>query len=337
MIPKISVVLGVYNGADFLVRALESVFAQDYPAHEVIVIDDGSTDTTPDILAGYKNRIITRRIECSGGPATPKNLGMGLATGDYIAFLDHDDLWFKDKLKKQAAAAATYPSVGLISCDFAVRYPHLNNRLIKHTSVLKEFKDLPFDRPLNGEAFRVLLKGNFIGVPSAVILKREVAVKVGPFNVEYKSTQDYDYWLRCAVFTDFLMLSDVLLYKRNHPKNISVNVVRTHEFRKRILTDRINAEQVFISERGLGADCRLALAEVNYFLGNIVFEKGDPAGAFRLYIEGLAASPTLKNFSEFTWTASKKMLRVLTFNALSRENVKRLVRVFAGSRRKARL
>ena len=99
--PRISVIVPVYNGEKLLEKTLKSVFAQTYPAHEIIVIDDGSTDSTPRILERLGSRIKTRRIENSGAAAS-RNAGIKIATGDYLAFLDADDLWFKNRLARQA-------------------------------------------------------------------------------------------------------------------------------------------------------------------------------------------------------------------------------------------
>ena len=90
---RFSVVIPSYNRSAWLVTALESVFAQTEPAFEIIVADDGSTDDTPDTLRKYEGRVkvLTQR---NAGPAAARNLGIAAATGDYIAFLDSDDLWF---------------------------------------------------------------------------------------------------------------------------------------------------------------------------------------------------------------------------------------------------
>ena len=97
MNPKISVIIPVYNGELFILDAIESILNQDYKAHEIIVIGDSSTDNTPKILEGFKDRIISKRLKNTGSPSIPRNIAMDMATGDYIAFLDADDIWLKNK------------------------------------------------------------------------------------------------------------------------------------------------------------------------------------------------------------------------------------------------
>lgn len=98
--PRISVVIPAYNQAGFLREALDSVFAQTYPAHEVLVIDDGSTDDTPAVLEPYRERVAVVR-QANAGPSAARNTGLARATGTWVAFLDSDDVWDPDKLAQQ--------------------------------------------------------------------------------------------------------------------------------------------------------------------------------------------------------------------------------------------
>ncbi|HKK53946.1 MAG TPA: glycosyltransferase family A protein [Patescibacteria group bacterium] len=101
--PKISVIIPTYNRANFLPRAIKSVLNQTFKDFELIIVDDGSTDNTKEVINNYlKNddRIKYIYQQNSGGPPKPKNTGIKIAKGEYIAFLDSDDEWFKDKLKK---------------------------------------------------------------------------------------------------------------------------------------------------------------------------------------------------------------------------------------------
>lgn len=321
--PKISVIIPVYNGAQYLARAINSALAQTYPAHEIIVIDDESIDSTPSVIERYKDRILTRRIKNSGA-AGARNAGLEIATGDLVAFLDHDDIWFKDKLEKQVEAAERFPDVGLICCDFAVRYPHLRNRIVKHFSVLPRLRALNMDEPLKENPFKALIQEHFVGTSSSVMVRRNVIKQVGLFNPAYRSSQDYDYWLRCALSTKFLILSDVLLYKKNHSLSVSQNTLRTHLFRKQILLDTLRNYENYIREHQLEDLCMQSLANCYYCVGNLHFEACQIWHAYKAYVKGLWAKPTLPNFAVFLWNVSKKTLRLLTFNLVSRKNVSRL-------------
>ncbi len=106
--PLISCIVVVYNGERFIAAALDSVRAQSWRPIEIIVADDGSTDRTAEIVAGYGDevRFVT---EETAGPAATRNLGLAAATGEYVAFLDGDDLWHEEKLARQMARLETEP------------------------------------------------------------------------------------------------------------------------------------------------------------------------------------------------------------------------------------
>lgn len=324
MNPKISALITVYNGERYVARAIDSALRQDAPAHEVIVVDDGSTDGTGRILASYGNRIVLRRIKNSG-VAGAKNFGIGLVTGDYVAFLDHDDVWFRSKLSVQAKTIRRYPEAGVVTCNFAVRYPHLGFRLMKHFDILRHPRRLRFGRPLKSSVFRMLLEEHFVGAPSAALVKMEVIRKIGMFDPRYESSQDYDFWLRCATVTDFVVLADVLLYKRNHPENISANVIRTHTYRRQVLRNTLTEQDGYIRRHGLTGVCRGALAGAHYYLGSLYFEEGEKQRAFELFREGLAVDRRPLNYALYGWAVLKKRLRLWTGDALSRKGLKRLI------------
>jgi glycosyltransferase involved in cell wall biosynthesis len=110
---KVSVVIPTYNRRDYIVAAIESVLAQDFADHEVIVVDDGSTDDTCDLLTPYANTVRVIRT-ANQGPALARNVGMQAACGDYIAYLDSDDLYYPYKLGLQVALLDALPHVGMV-------------------------------------------------------------------------------------------------------------------------------------------------------------------------------------------------------------------------------
>lgn len=110
---KVSVVIPVYNCREYVCEAIDSVLGQTYPIHEVIVVDDGSTDNLQQVLSPYLEKIIFKRQE-NKGAASARNAGVKISTGDWIAFLDSDDIWLPDKISRQMALADLYPEVDLI-------------------------------------------------------------------------------------------------------------------------------------------------------------------------------------------------------------------------------
>ena len=164
--PTISVVIPVYNGEKFIERTVESVLRQEYPAHELLVVNDGSTDGTEKILERYHGRVRVMTIP-NGGASQARNTGILAATGDYIALLDADDFWFKRRLLVNVEFIRCFPEVGFFGCNFITRYSHYNNRLVRHYSTLSNRRHLNFDEPLRDNVYGLLLGSYFAGTPSA--------------------------------------------------------------------------------------------------------------------------------------------------------------------------
>ena len=307
--PKVSVVIAVYNGVPYLKKALDSVLAQTHPAHEIIVIDDGSTDETPRLLTSYGNKIITQRF-ANAGVATAMNRGLELATGDYVAFLDHDDVWFRDKLKKQVEAMERYPEAGLACCNFAHRPAALKRRVF-HFSKLTFPEDFDFKEPLLRDPFLTMAKNSIIGTSSVVLLRRDFAKKVGFFNPRYRVSGDYDYWMRCSLLAPFVVLNDVLLYKRTHATNISADMVLTFTEYRQVLRNLPLEFQKMGGNKAWEAICRQEAANISYMMGNHCFDRGDKAKAFEFFREGVQDNRTIQNFLVGGSLTLKKKVRSL--------------------------
>lgn len=211
--PLISTVITTRNRASLLVQAIESVLAQDFPAHEIIVVDDDSTDDTPQVVAGYPSvrYVRTKQGTCGGS----RNVGIQQATGEWIALLDDDDAWLPQKLRRCVEIMAANPAARLIFspaqlCDEQLR-PGMGEPgcwegpdLAGHSSAYEAFLD---DIPS----------------PSAVLLHREVFDAVGLFDTSVPHAEDRDLWFRvtgrgfaCAAVPECLILYRVR--ERENPR-----------------------------------------------------------------------------------------------------------------------
>jgi glycosyltransferase involved in cell wall biosynthesis len=199
--PRVSVVITTYNTGRYLPETLESVFAQTYPSFEVIVVDDGSTD---DSVArarafGDRVRVLTRPHE-GLGPA--RNAGAAEATGEYLAFLDSDDLWVPDALAVQVAQAEAHPESGLIVADgLAFGDGSVDDHRIGRPLFGPQTEELFGDAhqvETTGRYHRAFTVGNRIACPAQTLLPRRVYDAVGPVCITPNGAQDYDYYLRIA-------------------------------------------------------------------------------------------------------------------------------------------
>lgn len=192
----ISVIIPTHYRADRLKRAIESVRKQSYKDIEIIVISDGYDEETDilvkEILKSDKRVIYYVNSEPLGANVA-RNKGISISKGDYIAFLDDDDIWYSSKLEKQLCLFKQNSNLGLVGCG--IRVVNTGNNINYNTI----FND-------SGNLSLKILYGNCIGSTSCVMIKREVIEKCGLFDESLPARQDYDYWIRiCQEFeVDFV-------------------------------------------------------------------------------------------------------------------------------------
>jgi glycosyltransferase involved in cell wall biosynthesis len=200
------VVVTTYNQATYIGQTLESVFRQTLQPAEVIVVDDGSTDGTPEQIAVFQNRVISLR-QGNQGVAAARNAGVRAATGELVALLDGDDLWDQHKLEYQVHAFAAHPQSGLIAGDVC----HFNNDSILWTDFLKRTVLNGSDAPLHsGRYFTSLVNQNIICTTSQVMIPAQVLRDVGPSDTRFPLASDYDLYLRIAAKYPITFVNQVL-------------------------------------------------------------------------------------------------------------------------------
>jgi glycosyltransferase involved in cell wall biosynthesis len=226
--PKVSVIIPTYNRADFIEDAVESVLCQTYKDYEIIIVDDGSTDSTKDVLQKFHNKI--RYIyKNNGGEASARNTGIKHAQGEYIAFLDSDDLWLPKRLKFGVQALDFNKNIGLFFSDC--------NRVFNGKKASKTY----FDdyKPYSGFIFRQLYMQDFIPTLT-VILRTECFRKVGIFSEDLTLCTDYDMWLRISACFKIDHTKMPLAILRSHSKSISRENFSGTFLRKVLVETRTN-------------------------------------------------------------------------------------------------
>lgn len=191
---RISVVIPVYNGELHIEAAIDSVLAQEYPDLELVVVDDGSTDGTATRVRAYGTGVRYVLQENSGSSAA-RNNGSRLTTGEFLAFLDADDLWAAGKLSRQLAAFASDPSLDLV-------WGHV-----------REFHDL--EEPTAAAGPPIAAQH-----PGTALIRRAAFRRTGGFSEEFQQAEAVD-WVTRILQADLrqLMLPDVLMYRRLHDSN----------------------------------------------------------------------------------------------------------------------
>jgi len=199
----ISCIVPIFNGERYVREALESILAQTHRPLEIIVADDGSTDGTAAIVVGFGEQV--RYVKQGNkGPATARNLGLSLAKGDFVAFLDADDLWHPEKLERQLARFQDRPEL-----DYCVTHAQ-NFWVAEMAGEAKKYE-------------RHRISGSLPGyVTGTLMARRALFETVGLFDPALGHGDSTDWFLRASERgTVMELLSDVLLYRRLHPANRS--------------------------------------------------------------------------------------------------------------------
>jgi glycosyltransferase involved in cell wall biosynthesis len=204
--PLISCIIPVFNGERYLGEALDSILAQTYQAIDLIVIDDGSTDGTGELVARYGDRIRYFRQNNEGAPKA-RNAGLSAARGAFVAFLDSDDLWHPEKLERQMARFKARPELDLC-------VTHLQRFWIPQLETeRKRFQDHRFAEVLPGYVTQTLLA------------RRNVFDSVGNFETSRRVGDPMDWFLRASEQGAVMeLLPDLLVYQRMHDSNLSVEL-----------------------------------------------------------------------------------------------------------------
>lgn len=225
--PKVSVIIPTYNRGQYITQALDSVLSQTYHDYEIIVVDDGSTDNTQEILKKYDGKFKSI-IKENQGISKTRNRGIEESTGEYIAFLDSDDYWAPEKLEEQVKVLDRYPNVGIVYS----RMPIINGRGEKIGM-----------KPagVSGKNFKELLQ--FWGdLPtSTVMTRRDCFDKAGLFDPSMDPMEDIDLWIRISRFYDLYEIENrVLAYYRRHEEQVTSNKTKVYSGLLKINTKIFN-------------------------------------------------------------------------------------------------
>lgn len=218
--PRVSVIVTCYNYAQYLEGCIQSVLNQTYQDFELLIVNDGSTDNTDEIVTKFlDNKKIRYLNQSNTGQAMATNNGILAASGELIAFLDADDLWDIAKLEKQVKLF-TRDTIGVV-------YSRAKNIDKEGLVVAKELTGKKHYIPRSGYITEALLFENFIPY-SSVMVRKECFARCGMFNAEYKNGLDWDLWLRISTAYEFDFIDEYLLFYRiGHPGQLTANEERS--------------------------------------------------------------------------------------------------------------
>jgi len=270
--PTVSVIIPTYNRAHLIGRAIQSVLNQTYQNFEVIVVDDGSTDNTEEIVKGFNDsRICYIRHSENRGASATRNAGIEGAHGEYIAFLDSDDEWLPEKIKRQMQAfERSDPQVGVIYTGAIF--------VNQHGEAIAGY-EAP---ELRGSVLRELLISNQIrGGGSSVVAKRDHLNRIGGFDEALPACEDWDLWLRLARICQFDFVDAPLVRIYIHGNQITADTDAMARGRERLLR----------KHRRLFGQDRELLSNWQRYLGSLYCRSGNLRRGRYWFLKSLSTNP----------------------------------------------
>jgi glycosyltransferase involved in cell wall biosynthesis len=311
--PLVSVIIPSYNCARYVRQAVESALAQTYSPVEIIVVDDGSTDETEQVLAPYRSHIRYLRQANRGLPGA-RNAGIRISQGEVLAFLDADDVWYPEKLELQVELLLADPQVALVHSDLVRRNEETGeyapSRIARHEFV--------------GHCYERLFQGNGI-TPSTVIVWKQRVQDVGLFDESLVAGhEDYDLWLRLARHEKFAYVPRPLTIYREHSTNMSRNVFSMHRTFLEVLQKTLRGDPSLWRVAGKQA-VRQRLFDLSFNVGYQVFQQGNVSGARGFFWQAAWLRPTHPHI----WLLWLSTLLPLPFVAFLRQRKQDLSRAYA--------
>lgn len=220
---KVTVVIPVYNGGRYLRESIESALAQTFHDYEIVCVDDGSTDDSAALLEEYGQRIRVVRQKNSGQSAA-RNAGVKLAHGEYIAFLDQDDVWYPSKIQSQVAVLDAEPDVVLVHCNF--------DRIDERGQMLERGAGRTERTSALGSSMGQLI-GEALIFPSAMMIRKAGYERIGGFHQALQGFEDFDLIARLKEQGRFVMVEERGMAYRMHGAGFTrtggIHVIRSRE------------------------------------------------------------------------------------------------------------
>jgi glycosyltransferase involved in cell wall biosynthesis len=239
MISSIDVIIPAYNAAAYVADTIQSVLSQTVLPYRVIVVNDGSTDETADVVARFKTGEHAQRVQivtqANAGLSAARNAGIRASQAELLAFVDADDLWAPTKLARQLECFSRGDAdLGVVYCGYGLI--DANGARIGET-------DFDLSHGVRGLVYEQLQHGNLVsGSGSAVIVRRDCFERVGGFDEELPTCEDWDMWLRIAKFYTFDYVDEGLVFIRRHGESMQADPRKM-----------LNGQLLFLNKRFLNA------------------------------------------------------------------------------------
>jgi glycosyltransferase involved in cell wall biosynthesis len=322
-VPVVSVVIPCHNGEELLRAAIGSVAAQSFASLEIIIVDDASTDNTLAVAqaalaeSGRAGRVV--RNATNLGPAAARNAGVRAARGEFVAFLDSDDIWLPEKIERQVALMRADPHVTLCGCQ-AIWIEEGTGR------AWPLFRDLPV---YNREGWRMLLWQTYVATPCAMVRRADLGI--APFDVGLRVAEDRDLWFKLASNGTVALVQEPMVHIRVSQHSYmaqNVQLVREHTVPvvRRNLTrfaDRLTLREKMLVHARIHSELGRSMADL---------PQGWPRAAGHLVLASVLGNRPVENLAKLCVTAPMLQFIINPLRRLRRRRLSAARRTALGAR-----
>ena len=289
-LPLVSVIIPTYNCEAYINETIDSILNQTYDNIELIIVDDGSTDKTCQIVESYGDSIRLIRQK-NARVCAARNRGINEAKGEYICLIDHDDFWYPNKIERQVDVFRDYPESGIVFTSF-INWHANDQNVFPHPDTLNhDLYDGKIDAEFSGWIYHKLLTDCWI-LTSTAMIRKEVFDKCGRFDTELPYSEDWDLWLRVSRNYPITKLNIASTLYRQHNSQGN-RIVRDIDYRTRLLTKAVK-EWGMCSNDGRCLSARdfnkqLSLCHAEFAFGHLI--EGSKVIAIKSLLKAWWADP----------------------------------------------
>jgi glycosyltransferase involved in cell wall biosynthesis len=298
--PMVSVIIPTFNRENYVTKAIDSVLAQTYPDYEIVVVDDGSTDNTKEVIRKYKDKI-RYLYQKNQGVSSARNSGIKASRGEWIAFLDSDDEWFPDyllyqvdQIKKTLGPRVYITNALTLSEDGTISNYFEQNNI---SSLFKGASSLTINKPL-----LFVIKYRLASLIT-VLMKKDIVIEAGKFDERLSILEDYDLFARMSLLSSFVFINKELVYiiRRKEAINNLTSQLYSNSMRCRRASEIIYKH--IRKNPGLSIKERLTVNRIlsanQRALGNLVFNMGKLSEARHHYKEAMLICPSIRSVPKY--------------------------------------